>query len=308
MPSNYQDYIFAQLSDSERQQAQFKAFRPSFMTIIERLLNEYGLSEMLKAAQTESRQVRILQVGCGEGFYLHALAEQLERQGLLSGAELNGIDNDTAMIGVAYDYSRLSQPARPYLNFYVHNPLEPLETALGLLRQGEARFDFIFMIGAATKFGQVPQLVKTLFEALRPGGIILSRDLVLKEGPEGWHNSYRSTHELVRLLFGLMLKQTGGVEVALQMADWFKEIGSLDVQALTLRMSTGGDTEEGKNYMRQSVISLYNARSVLLALKLITPEQFDKAMRDLYAEVTRDKVGFMTYIDTLGRRPEEARP
>ena|SRR5438105_4647772 len=76
-----QQYIFSKSDDRERLSLQHATFKPNFVHILEQLLNEYGLAEQLlrqAAANPGERVGHVLEIGCGEGLYLHDVAEVFE--------------------------------------------------------------------------------------------------------------------------------------------------------------------------------------------------------------------------------------
>jgi hypothetical protein len=119
-----------------------------FLDAVNRILDEYGLAHKLELAKQQGVKLRILQVNCAEGLYLHELARLLEERNLLEGAELYGITEDPTQISTADVYSKMANPPRPYLNFYQHNLHQPLADCIGLhegLRaSGLVQFDWLF--------------------------------------------------------------------------------------------------------------------------------------------------------------------
>src|SRR5438105_4389333 len=95
---DYRDYLFTSPSEGERLTIQHEHFKPSVLAAFNRLLDQYGLAERLTQAKATKTKLRLLNFGCGEGLYLHDLAQVLEARGLLEGAELNGLDINPASV------------------------------------------------------------------------------------------------------------------------------------------------------------------------------------------------------------------
>src|SRR5262249_34657223 len=143
--TEYRDYIMGMADDRQRMERTHRHLKAEFVRVVEQVLEEYELAEQLKAAKSgECTRLKILDVGCGEGLYLHDVAEVLEGRDLLSAATFYGTDINQAMIETAVEYARLSKPPRPYLNFYVHDIRQPFETQPGLFLDRQPYFDFIF--------------------------------------------------------------------------------------------------------------------------------------------------------------------
>src|SRR5947209_3036698 len=126
--TEYREYVLGMVDDRQRQERLHRHQKAGFKGVIEQLLDEYELAGQLVAAKTGQRaKLKILEVGCGEGLYLHDLAEVLEGRDLAHSATLYGLDINQAMIETAIEYTRLSKPARPYLHFYTHDLSQPLK-------------------------------------------------------------------------------------------------------------------------------------------------------------------------------------
>jgi hypothetical protein len=74
----FRESMFRDASQSERFAMAFMGYRGTFLEAINRVLDEYGLAQKLEAAKQQDQKLRILQVNCAEGLFLHELARILE--------------------------------------------------------------------------------------------------------------------------------------------------------------------------------------------------------------------------------------
>jgi len=172
--TDYREYVLGMVDDRQRQERQHHHQKGGFVRIIEQVLEEYELAPRLAAAKTGQRaKLKILDVGCGEGLYLHDIAQVMEGRGLAQTASLYGIDINQAMIETAIDYTRLIKPPRPYLTFYLHDIRQPLQSQPGLLADGQPHFDFIYARIVLSLVSQARDNLERLYASLAPGGVFM---------------------------------------------------------------------------------------------------------------------------------------
>ena len=300
----YRDYIFANSNDRTRLKLQHDISRPHFLEIIEQVMNDYGLAERLEKAKTRGEKVRILDFGCGEGMFLHDLAEILEKRGLLEAADLNGIDNDRAAIMTADEYCQISQPPRPYLHFFVHDGTHPLEDCLGLPQDDRLEFDFIFAILVLEHLPDARQHLERLYRNLKPGGVIYLSDFVAQEGGDyGWVLPHPVMLPIGRILNQVWLNKNNGEVIALEIAGWLRQLGAEKVQATPNLAVMGGDTKAGMDMFRNFLLGIRNACPFLIARNIITQAQLDEMLETLYRELTRESTGRTGHMDILALKP-----
>ncbi len=302
--TEYQNYIFTQVNDRDRLLIQHDINKPHFLTVLQRVLDEFGLAEQLQIAKARREKIRILDFGCGEGMFLHDVAEVLEGRGLLEAAELNGIDNDQTAIATADDCSKLSRPPRPYLNFYMHDATRPLEECAALLKNGQAKFDFIFAILVIEHLPQARQHVEKMYNALNPGGILYLCDFVSQEGGEiGWVLPHPAMTEIGRILNTIWNSKNGGSIVALEQSKWLQEIVGAVVEMSAHETILGGDTKPGMDALRNFLMGVRNASTFLISRGIITQGQLDEMLTILYRELNRTSQGRTYHTDTLAHKP-----
>lgn len=305
------EYIYGKTSsDRTRLMLQYELNKSSFLAAIERVLEEYGLAERLKRVQMQSwtfppmEKVQILDIGCGEGMHLYELARVLERRGLLKAAELNGIDYDQAAILVAEQYSLVSVPPRPYLNFHACDATRPLKDCQNLAKNGQAlQFDFIYAFLVLEHLPDAKTHLQEFYRALKPGGVIYLRGYVTEEGEEGW----LPIHPALRL-FGLaydnyMQKLNPGPPVACMQAGWLREFGAEMVQSFTDKRIDDLTTERGSKMLQNILMMAHNSAPHLIAQGSLSQAEFEEKLHMLYREIRPDSLGQLTYIDTFARKP-----
>lgn len=302
----YKSYIFAEVDDRQRLMVQHEAFQPGFMALMEQVLDEYGLAGRLAAAKRSGDRVRILDLGCAEGLFLHDLAAVLEKRGLLEAAELNGIDIDRIAIATAEDFSKASRPPRPYLNFFVHDATQPLTDCIALRRNGLAQFDFIYALDTTVHLPNARQHIERLYSSLKPGGVIYLHSAVMEETPQpyGWTCLHPLLDSYSRALFATIAAINPGISVAAEQAAWLVALGAQQVQSEPDLVEIGGETKRGMDMMRNGIMLLRNVAPVLIAQGVISRPQFEFMMATLYRELNRASRAYITYFDTLARRPE----
>src|SRR5438105_631099 len=92
--SHFYPFQKGESAERDRLALQHEIYKPRVRQVFEKVLDEYGLAERLKAPKIEPERVRILDIGCGEGWFLFDLATRLAERGLLDGCDLVGIDVD----------------------------------------------------------------------------------------------------------------------------------------------------------------------------------------------------------------------
>ncbi len=301
--NSFRNYIFVEADDNNRLILQHEILKPNFEHILAKVLDEYGLAEKLHKAKTTGEKVRILDFGCAEGLYLHDVAAVLEERGLLEAADLNGIDINPGAIATADEFSKISKPARPGLNFYVHDGKQPLESCLGLQKNGAAQFDFIYAMVVMEHFSEARQHVERLYGSLKPGGVIYLRDYVLDEGPEGWLVPHPALIPFSKVFTGHLRSINPGVNVTIDQAGWLREIGAELIHTELDIIPIGGETKRGMDMLRNSIMITRNAGPMLIAKGVMTQAAFDALMATLFKEINRDSIGQASHIDTLARKP-----
>jgi hypothetical protein len=309
-PQEFRAEMFNSAEHSERMVLRYKAGQAIFAEAINRILDEYKLAERLQEAVQNNQKLRILQLNCAEGLFLHELARLLEERELLKGADLFGISADLTQITTAEAYSRLATPPRPYLNFYLHDIHQPLEDCLGLHEDlkvnAPTAFDFIFSPSEALRFTKnAAKILERLYtNNLKPGGLILFTESILIEGTEGWITPHPSLAELLRPILNPLHSYNPEVaDVAIAIAGWLEKLGASEVQNFKIKQAWGGYSEQGRNLLRSSIVFLNIAKPQYVQAGLMTAERFDELLGTLYREIAPQHEGFTHFIPTFGRKP-----
>lgn len=319
-PKEYQNYVFAQSNDRERLMLQYQVFKPSFIAAIEKVLDEYGLAQRLQqvtATTTDAKgdagsisnanKVRLMDVGCGEGLFLSEVAALLEARGLLAAADLNGVDLDSGAIATAREFSRVSKPPRPYLNFYVHDATRPFAAQLNLAMGNKLEFDFIMALALVEHLPDARPQVERLYDSLRPGGVIYLRDVVVagadKDAEDGWLAPHPAMTPIYRHFFAYMQSKNPDVEVAKAQAGWLRERGAEMVQTTTLPFIAGGDSQTGMLMLRNWFMGLRNSSPALVKQGLISQAEVYQTIQTLFRELNASAKGRSVLVDTFARKP-----
>jgi len=302
--TEYREYVLGMVDDRQRQERQHHHQKAGFVHIIEQVLEEYELAPRLAAAKTDERaKLKILDVGCGEGLYLHDIAQVLEGRGLAQIASLYGIDINQAMIETAIEYTRLSKPPRPYLTFYLHDIRQPLQSQRGLFADGQPHFDFIYARIVLSLVSQARENLERLYASLAPGGVLYVRDLILGPDEAAVISPHPALAKITNLGFGLLKELNQGVQVATATAEWLRQAGASLVQAMPDKMILGGTSKAGMDNLNDYLAGVRASIPLFVGQRLISQNEVDCLMAQLYRELGPSCQGHQLYIDTLARKP-----
>jgi len=302
-PEELQVYLFAAAEDGDRLVIQHNIFKAGFLKILEQVLEQYGLANRLEAARAAKTKLRILDIGCAEGLYLHDVAEVLEARGLLEAAQFNGIDLNVGAISTAEEFCQQSNPPRPYLNFYVHDASMPLEDCLGLRQEGKTEFDFIYLNATLEHLHNARQHLARFYQALKPGGVIYLWDAVTEESEEGWQAPHPLLTPLAHQFNRLIMEANQGLMVCRETAGWLTEMGAEQVQATNLAQPIGGTTPGGRQMLRNSVMMVRNGLPQMVSRGIMSQAQADELMATLHRDLSPASSGYQSWVSTLARKP-----
>lgn len=297
---SYQQYIFSTPTDHERLQIQHKLSKSGFMQKMERILDEYGLMQRLVLAANEGAKLSFLDVGCGEGFYLHDLAEVLEKHEILAATQLVGLDVDVTAISTANQYSQISNPPRPYLTFR----LADLNAMVQL--EPKPSWDLIYALFVLEHLSDARQYIQYLYHSLKPGGILLLRDAVFQDvayDPHGLVMPHSAMTPIFRELSAFILSKNAGTDVARASAGWLEELGAEILEVEVQTGPIGGTSSEGRDMIRNMLLMMRSSLPLLIARNVVTKNQFDETMQTLFKELSLEMVGSASVVDTLVRKP-----
>jgi SAM-dependent methyltransferase len=303
--TEYLTYILADVNDSDRLAVQHSCFKPSFMQTLQHILTHYGLGDRLQAGLTQAAKISILDVGCGEGLQLHDVAALLDSRGELAAATFYGIDNNVQAIATAEGFSKVSKPPRPYLNFYVHDVMQPLVDCLGLRMDmdGTPTFDLIYVSMLLEHLPGVSQLLTKFYSYLKPGGLLYIRDTVLlgaAEFNQMVHPALIPFHQAIKDHAARLNK---GQDVALETANWLRLLEPQQVEALPIRIPIGGTSEIGKMMLRNTILALRVGLPLFVKFGVIGAEQGEQMMATMFRELGPHLEGYLTLIDTIAQKP-----
>lgn len=302
----YREYFYSTGSAGEISSLFFKGLKRSYTEDLETILTEYKLAERLTEAKEQGRKLRILHLECGEGLQLHCLAEVLEKRGLLEAAELFGVASSKEVISTAEEFSKISNPPRPYLQFYWHDLQTPLaETPVLQDATRRVRFDFIFGGVLATHSTNIERIYSQIFaDNLNSGGLIyFAAFITQEENPLKIQDPHPALAPATKATLKIFGNNNPGVEVSNKLAEWLSEWGAKHIKVVQHRLDTGGTSEEGKAMLRLAVINIVKFGQQFIKMGLITQAQYDELIRVVYNELTPQMSGYNTIIVTLGAKP-----
>jgi hypothetical protein len=306
----FRDSLSTDVSYHARLALQFKVMQPLFEKAINQVLDEYGLAEKLSQAKQRGQVLRLLQLHCGEGLYLHELARLLETRGLLAAAQLNGIEEDQTQITTADEYRNLASPPRPYLNFYCHKLQQPLEECVGLRQglgaSGATRFDFIFGgFNALSLTKNARVVVERIYrQNLKDGANLMFIEGVRREGPVGWRVPHPGMAKVVRTLHQIGASYNPGSEdIGTDTARWLGKLDAGPVSSYRALTPWGGPTEPGRIQLLNMLAIIRISGPEMVKVGLITPQEYDDFIQIIYKELTPHHLGQYTFTVTLAAKP-----
>lgn len=298
-----QDYIFGATYEGERLEITHKIDQLNFVDALTQVLDAYGLASRLEQAKANGNKLQMLDIGCGEGLFMHDLAQMLEERDLLKAAEISGIDIDATAITTAEAYARASSPARPYLQFYLHDATKPFDSNLALRAEGKTQFDFIYIGRTLDYLPNAENLVKRFYQTLKPGGIYYQHSVITLEGADGWLPVHPALRPFLQTYMSLVKSIHNGQDVAADASHWLDASGVSNIQVRLDRQPVGGLTQRGMLGLRNMVMTVRNISPKLLEQGLITRKEYDDLMQTLYRELGPHLQGQWVFADTLAYKP-----
>jgi SAM-dependent methyltransferase len=289
-------YIIADpYDDRDRLFTQYTFFRDDFNQWFDRALTLAGLDNNPQTARW-----KVLDAGCGEGLFT---VEVLKRY---PSCEIVGFDRDREAISTA---SR-TFATKPNLRFFTHDAREPIppsyySSVIGLnppkASSGEAEgFDVIFAHLVVMHIKEADRAMANLVAALKPGGVIYLRDIVV----EGVNFNNASWQRLVEVVIKAMQLLTN-TNFALEHADYFRRAGLIPLESGMTIYPIGGPTSLGQQVLANQISGYRAARSGLVEhLQMISAEEFDEHMRHISKELTPEMEGEWKLINSIARKPE----
>ncbi len=290
-------YILAEsLDDRKRLVIQAKLHTPSFLRIIETAIDKFGLRAKL---QDPDANVRILDLGCGEGLFVPILTNWLAAQGTKAKVSIVGLDCDSNAIATAQDY--VTVLGLHNVEFYTHDLNQPL-TNLAVLGLGDPtkHFDLAYASLVLMHLRNVGQILNNINEALKPGGILYTRDISIVKGFEYPSPTFSKMQE-ISLPFWLKLV---GQDFAPQQQKFLSEANFSHAQTFEDILPIGGKTEPGRRMLENVLIGQHIFRATAAKLGIMTNEEFDAAMQQEFREITPELEGHMDLVSTIAQKPE----
>jgi hypothetical protein len=76
----------------------------------------------------------------------------------------------------------------------------------------------------------------------------------------------------------------------------------VQIQAQRQHIAVGGPTLEGMAMLRNAIMALRNSAPLLISRGLVTQEQYDYTMHQLFTELNAYSEGDSIYIDTIAHK------
>jgi SAM-dependent methyltransferase len=310
--ATFTEYVFGAVNDRERLVLQHQIFDAIVTNAFERVLDEYGLAQYILAQTTSKKEATaqlapkalILDVGCGEGLFLHDLATVLEQHALLEQSDLSGLDYDERAITTAEAFRLVAKPPRPYLNFYLHDVTHPFENSQALHSEGkESGYALIYATFVLEHLAQPKQQVLALYERLAPGGVMFLLDYVYTEGADGWLVPHPAMLPIIYIANRAVFANSQGAHAALEQAGWLREAGAQQVETTSHILEASGKDELSLMVLRNYLHICLNLCANLVARGVKSQAELDELRSTLYRELSSSSRGQLTAIATFARKP-----
>lgn len=298
------DYIFGTVNDQPRLTEYYRLIKPFFLSQLEHLFDDkrYELAEVLTRQRPTKSQV--LDAGCGEGLYLHDLALLLEKRQILEQTNLVGVDNDRTVVATAEDYKLVTKPPRPDIHFYTHNLRQPLADNPDLPAQISNGLDFVYAMRVVSYIPNAKQVVKQLYDAVKPGGLIYFMEAHMHESEQDGWVSPDATRPVFEAFTKLVLGLNGGVEVSAEIGNWLKELGAEHIEIRNDYLQSKGDgSAESLQLLRILVATGRNILPTLVATKIMTQTEANAAMEQIFKELNMNAIAQFTLTSIIARKP-----
>ncbi len=233
----------------------------------------------LAAELTGGAPQHILDIGCGEG---HALAALANRYPV---AHLSGIDKDPVALGIAR-----ANPALSAADFYEQDLAQPFPLAEPVTL-AIATLVLLHLRAAA-------QTVAEVAATLAPGGCFYVRDTILAET---FHTN-AGMNQLTEIMDGAMSRATGMEGLGGRHDALLTATGLEVVASIRTHFPFGGPSEEGQILYQNSLLAAVSARPVIIKLGIVAEDALDSALARAQA-ATPTEMGMMTVINTIARKP-----
>jgi SAM-dependent methyltransferase len=301
---NLAQFRFEELDSQERTIIGYKTVRTAFLQTVEQILDskEYQFAARLKEAAGAGKKLRVMDIGCSEGLFLHELAAILEARRLLGAVELNGLDDNPVAIETAESYALVSTPPRPYLHFYLHDATLPFEECLELRHEAKLDYDLLLVLAVLELLPDAKTHLARFYNSLKPGGIIYLRLTVTRYGEDGTILPHPLLEPFGQTIMRALGQVNPGVEVAFQVEDWLRELGASQIKVNELKIPIGGTSEVGRQCFRLFLYLIKNTASLMIRSGQMTQTKYDQIMQTVYQELTPEAHGQIINFQVLAKK------
>lgn len=296
-------FRFEELDSQERTLIGYKTVRAAFIQIMQQILEEYDFVTALRQAASVGQKLKVMDIGCSEGFFLHELAALLEARQLLGAVELNGLDNNSLTIATAEAYASAAIPPRPYLHFYHHDATLPFEECLELKFENKLKYDLMLALAVLELLPDAKVHLTRFYNSLKPGGIIYLRLTVPRYGQNGTILPHPLLEPFGQTIMQALAQVNPGVEVAFQAENWLRELGATEITVNELKIPIGGTTEIGRQCFRLFLFLIKNTATLMIRAGQLSESRYDQIMQTVYQELTPEAHGQIINLQLVARKP-----
>ena len=304
-PSSANHNVYHQGGNAETISLNYKVHEAQLRLHLHELLDDWGLAARLQEAIAQGQKLKLLNISCSEGLYLHYVAEILESRGLLAGADLYGIDSNVQMIATADEYHKVSKPPRPYLKFFLHDYQQPLSANPALQRFAKTSFDVIlfgiYFMAFTPNSKTILQRIYT--ENLNQQGLLSFREIIVHLGEDSFIVPHEVMTKYYESFSSVLINSNNGERADLETGHWLKEWGAEPVKQYGDTIPLGGPTQEGQLMLKHSLATARFVIPNLIAAGLLPQGFLDHMMQVLYTELTPQMVGQEVHNTFIAQKP-----
>lgn len=155
----------------------------------------------------------------------------------------------------------------------------------------EAAFDLIYSILVVEYLAPANLHIKNIYNKLRSDDVLYIKSFIpdrpnrFDSNNAGWECKLPALDALFQPLSEYIASCNDNQQVATNLADWLNEVGADVVYRANLRIPTDGPTEFGKQFLKDFVYAIKNARKARKLLEskgYMSAERFDQLEAQLY--------------------------
>lgn len=280
-------YILESDADRDRMYILFDLWREDFHRMFRRALD---LAEL--PTDPDKANFRMLDMCCGEGL---VSADILD---CYPNVRIVGIDRDPE----ASEAGRIGYEHLRNLRIYtrdVHEPFPP-EFEPGVGGAAGELFDFALFRLALTHLTEGVKVMRNVFAALKPGGVVLLFDPTITTYENCPHPSFHILNEIACRTW----KYFGTYDAGNVQESVVREAGFEVLESSGRVYEVGGESHDGQMNLKLGLQTLIAMRKGLVErAKVISAEDFDSHIKRIETEIPTSAVGSWAFRQTIARKP-----